>query len=519
MIYNVSGLSRQGESGIKNSDNIYINGVYMDSFTFSRYEKNICINDNIALYVLCAGHGDGDVSKQLLKKIREEQQGDTPRLAKELLSAAVQAVAFCDIQLSATPGRALDVAVLVTEGENCYAVTFGRISIMVKEQNTTFNLCYGDERCAVGTGNVISGTADPICRRLLPGSRILMYTDETAAAFTMRDFDMCMNADSAASCVAGLDRVLEQRRMELPASMICIDMPDAPKVEEKGTPVGAVVGNTDDGSMKKVIIGIAIVFAVIVIGMCIFLFGSGGGGKNSHTVERINAEHRDKKNLEERVELLVKDLDTIDGYSKNIDGFETDRDAKALDVDVKLLKAGCAEWEYLANSDEARNLNTAISAYEDALLSRDDIIKSITTGDTASRIKAVGDAETYVTNMGTLYTEAEKKHGLYVEAYNARIKKAEDAAKASAQAQKPQATKAPGAAAATKRPKQQQPQQQTQQQPKPQQQTQQQPKPQQSAPQQQTQPKPQTQQKPAAKPNSGGSGGSFGSSNANGSQM
>ncbi len=222
MPYSISALSRQGESQVKNSDNIYMNGVYMDSFTFSRYEKEQEIAGGASLLVLCAGYDDQSIARRFLNRVNKavkKLSSDTD--AAELMDTVTQCVK--DIDSSASEKKKLlDVGILITHGIECSAACFGEVTVTVDEGESIYSLCSGTEDGAVGLGNTADEQVMSEPKSFATGARILMHTVSVTDAMHAEDIQSAMRKPTASACIGILDKKLQD--VKTPISMICIDI-------------------------------------------------------------------------------------------------------------------------------------------------------------------------------------------------------------------------------------------------------------------------------------------------------
>ncbi len=374
MPYSISALSRQGESQVKNSDNIYMNGVYMDSFTFSRYEKEQEIAGGASLLVLCAGYDDQSIARQFLRKVNDTINCLEDNTSPEEMFAAA-AVCAMELDKSLPSGKkVLDVGVLAVNGCECYAVCFGEITVTIAEAGRVYRLCTGHPSGAIGMGNTDKSRVMPDPKRFSAGARVLMHTASVTSSLMGEGIEPSMAKPTAGECISSLDMYLEQVHTQEPVSMICMDI--APSAN-----IGSVSRRL--GKKELVAIAVAGIIAVAVLAGVIAAIAGSSSGKSKGVIREGGVSMEALK----AQGTWNKTKDTITNNHKNM------TDAKSWVETVEAAILG-GYYQNVVYSAEMTVVTDGIATFNEKYSSYIDLYNKIDTleGDDRESIVAYGDA-------------------------------------------------------------------------------------------------------------------------------
>lgn len=263
--YNISGFSSQGNSS--NTQNIYMNGLYMDSFKFRRYEKSINAGST-GLYMVCNSCDGEDVSRKLFAQMKAEVMLDDDMSADEIFSLAMMVVSDFDMRCSGAGRSVLDISIVAVSGMDVRAVSMGNTEVYVKAGGALRPLCMANPMLALGHGNVYRLEVLPVEWRLSEGDSVLACTGELSKIVHFRQLEECMSSNSA-GCMKAIDNCLSSVKSKSSVSMVCIGAGSSDLIIEDSD--NDIVSARNHHTGKKNMLIVAIIAAVVAV--CLLVAG------------------------------------------------------------------------------------------------------------------------------------------------------------------------------------------------------------------------------------------------------
>ncbi len=429
--YNIYGLSTQGKSSMHNCDNIYINGVYMDSFIFNHYQKNISGSDNIALLIICGGITDNSISKELLSAVRDLSKEKIYTEPLTVVEEISEIVVHLDSKYGADRKRKLDVGIFATGGGNACAISYGNVGMLIGNDGKYTSFCKGSRSNSVGTGSIAHAKLKPTFKKISEKNRVLLYTGPVSAAMKASEITGCLHYNSVKECVDNIEALAGNKYMQNPFSLICMD------VETEKTTAYKSKDDDDNnpGRSKRALTAVILLLlsAVIAIaGIAIGMRNNSSEEELSGGVSVLELKNLASQNwkeakagyaqLHEEIETNKK---TCEEILKSLEAGEYDivtesgQDTEALEDDIKQF-IDVYEDEYI------QNYNKLIEAVdEDTVLRRavDNAVKKL-----KEKYTGINEKKTALDTKRTEAEEAAKKAE--------EDKAAKEAAKKAAEAKK-----------------------------------------------------------------------------------
>lgn len=414
MRYNINGLSRQGISSVRNSDNIYMNGVFMDTFTFTRFEKDFLSEAESSLFIICGANSDNDIAKEVLREVKANVTDDNPMSGELVLATVLKIMSDAD-QKYAGSGNTLDVGIVVTEGNEIYAICFGEITIFSKNGDGISCLCNGTSGFALGSGRMLQSESKPVSKKLTADTRILMSTCSLAESMQIYDIEGCMELPTVKDCVGKIDSLVDIKGIQNPISVICVDMAVDEAVKAgKGFAIAM-------GSIIAVVVAVFIFTGVSIFG------GSSDKTKNQETLKKLELESTEKADLNKAMKSVEEALNTFEGMNSEIVNIDADVKAKANEVDAILLRTGATEAELCINSAETAAILEKTQKFIETYRPKDEIMNRLNqSSDKEARKKALEEAIAYSEELYELSNAINTNYSTYGDYYTQKLAEANE---------------------------------------------------------------------------------------------
>ncbi len=293
--YKIYGLSKQGMSSMHNCDNIYMNGIYMDSFVFSLYEKDLSESGNTALIIICGGLTDNDISKELLSEVKELCEGYEDEEAEAVIKKVSGVVEKLDMKYGGDKKPKLDVGILAVKGSSAFALSYGNIGMLMNKGNSYTPVFQGSGKYSVGVGNIAGSRLKPVEKKLSKSTRFLLYTDTVAKAVDTNTLIGCLKYDTPGECIQRLKFLSQIQNLDNPGSVVCMDFD---------------TGIESGGKVANIVLGLiiaAIIAAVVTMGITLFGTPDSNSAKSRETIEKLEKEGK----LKEEVNKLRDEANAI----------------------------------------------------------------------------------------------------------------------------------------------------------------------------------------------------------------
>ena len=131
MLFDAYGISTMANSTAHNCDNVFMNGMYMKSFSFSHYEKYVNTDSDSGLFILCTGdEKSSGFPKEFLSKVANKMPEIKSHTEKRALGIIAGIAAELNTVYQGKPEETSNIAIIFIRGLKAYISVFGNIRVI-----------------------------------------------------------------------------------------------------------------------------------------------------------------------------------------------------------------------------------------------------------------------------------------------------------------------------------------------------------------------------------------------------
>ncbi len=151
MLFDAYGISTMANSTTHNCDNVFMNGMYMKSFSFSHYEKYVNTDSDSGLFIMCTGdEKSSGFPKDFLSKVADKMPEIKSHPEKRALGIIAGIAAEMNTKYQGKPEQTSNIAIIFIRGLKAYISVFGNIRIIGIKKGVPFIIENGNNN-KIGT--------------------------------------------------------------------------------------------------------------------------------------------------------------------------------------------------------------------------------------------------------------------------------------------------------------------------------------------------------------------------------